>query len=153
MLWTGRWPLSGYEQDPKLNFGTAMLPQGKQRGNSICWAGFAMYSKSQNKTTAWAFLRWMGAGPGAQEFAKYALTDVKAIADLQGLTSDPFNAPIMRDLANVKPLEILSNLNYNKCVDGPLATAIQTYFLKGGDLKTLLTGVATQADPCLVATQ
>ena len=52
----------------------------------------------------------------------------------------------MADLANVKPLEILSNLNYNTCVDGPLATAIQTYILKGGDLKALLTDVATKAD-------
>ncbi len=153
MLWTGRWPLSGYQADPKLNFGVAQLPMGKQRGNSICWAGFAMYSKSQNKVAAWAFLSYLGAGAGAQEFAKYALTDVKSIADLQGLTTDPLNASIMADLANVKPLEILSNLNYNKCVDGPLNTALSTYFLKGGDLKALISDVATKADPCLVATQ
>lgn len=153
MLWTGRWPLGGYEQNAKLNFGTAMLPQGKQRGNSICWAGFGMYSKSQNKVAAWAFLKFMAAEQGAQEFAKYALTDVKSIADLQGLTTDPFNAPIMRDLANVVPLEILKNKNYNTCVDGPLQQAIATYVLKGGDLKAMLTAIATKADGasgCLV---
>ncbi len=146
MLWTGRWPISGYQADPKLNFGVAQLPMGTQRGNSICWSGYAMSSKSTNKLTAWAFLKFVAAGQGAQEFAKYALTADKQIADLQGLTTDPLNAPIMADLANVKPLEILSNLNYNTCVDGPLSTAIQTYMLKGGDLKALLTDVATKAD-------
>jgi multiple sugar transport system substrate-binding protein len=146
MLWTGRWPISGYQADPKLNFGVAQLPTGTQRGNSICWSGYAMSSKSANKLTAWAFLKFVASGQGAQEFAKYALTADKQIADLQGLTTDPLNAPIMADLANVKPLEILSNLNYNTCVDGPLATAIQTYILKGGDLKALLTDVATKAD-------
>ncbi len=149
MLWTGRWPLSGYQADPKMNFGTAQLPMGKQRGNSICWAGFAMSSKSTNKVAAWAFLKFIGAEQGAQEFAKYALTAVKPIAELQGLDKDPLNAPIMADLANVKPLEILSNLNYNTCIDGPLSTAIQTYILKGGDLKALLTDVATKGDACL----
>lgn len=153
MLWTGRWPLSGYEQDPKLNFGTAMLPQGTQRGNSICWSGFGLYTKSQNKEAAWAFLKFMTADQGAQEFAKYALTDVKSIADLQGLTTDPFNASIMRDLANVVPLEILRNKNYNTCIDGPLQQAIAAYLLQGGDLKAMLTAIATKADGasgCLV---
>lgn len=150
MLWTGRWPISGYAKDPKLNFGTAQLPMGKQRGNSICWAGFGLYSKSQNKLAAWAFLKYLGAEAGAQEFAKYALTAVKPIADLQGLTSDPLNAAIMKDLENVKPLEILSNLNYNTCVDGPLNEAIKGYMLKGGDLKAILTDVAAKADACLI---
>ena len=149
MLWTGIWGVRGYMANPKLNFGMAQLPMGKQRGNSICWAGFAIYSKSQNKVAAWAFLKWITAEGGAQEFAKYALTDVKAIADLQGLTKDPYYGPIMADLANVKPLEILSNANYNTCVDGPLHDAIAAYALKGGDLKAILTDVATKADACL----
>jgi multiple sugar transport system substrate-binding protein len=154
MLWTGRWPLGGYEQNPKLNFGTAMLPQGVQRGNSICWAGFGLYSKSQNKVTAWVFLKFMAAGQGAQEFAKYAFTDVISIAELQGLTTDPFNAPIMRDLANVIPLEILKNKNYNVCIDTPLQQTIASYLLgKTPDLKAALSAIAKNDDGpngCLV---
>ena len=49
-----------------MNFGTAQLPTGKQRANSICWAGFGLYSKSENKDAAWAFLRWIGADKGAE---------------------------------------------------------------------------------------
>jgi len=149
MMWTGIWGIRGYMANPKLNFGVAQLPLGKQRGNSICWAGYAMYSKSQNKVAAWAFLKYMGAEGGAQELAKTALTDVVSIADLQGLTKDPFFGPVIADLANVKPLEILSNANYNSCVDTPLHDAIAAYTLKGGDLKAILTDLAKTADACL----
>ncbi len=149
MMWSGIWGVRGYMANPKLNFGMAQLPMGKVRGNSICWAGYGLYSKSQNKLAAWAFLKWIGAEGGAQEFAKYALTPVRTIAELQGLDKDPYYAPIMADLANVKPLELLSNVNYNTCVDGPFHDALKAYGLTGGDLKTIMTDVATKADACL----
>jgi len=149
MMWTGIWGVRGYMANPKLNFGMAQLPMGKQHGNSICWAGYAMYSQSPNKEAAWAFLKWMGAEGGAEEMAKVNLTAVKPIAELQGLTKDPYFAPIMADLEYVVPLEILSNLKYNVCVDTPLHDAIAAYLLEGGDLKALLTDVATKADACL----
>lgn len=149
MMWTGIWGIKGYQANAKLNFGTAQLPMGKERGNSICWAGYAMYAKGSNKVAAWAFLKWMGAEGGAQEIAKVSLTDVKAIAELQGLDKDPYFGPVMADLANVKPLEILRNANYNNCVDGPLHDAIAAYVLQGGDLKAILTDIATKADACL----
>ncbi len=149
MMWSGIWGVRGYMANPKLNFGMAQLPMGKVRGNSICWAGYGLYSKSQNKLAAWAFLKWIGAEGGAQEFAKYALTPVRTIAELQGLDKDPYYAPIMADLANVKPLELLSNVNYNTCVDGPFHDALKAYGLTGGDLKTIMTDVATKADSCL----
>ena len=39
MQWTGRWPLKDYLANTDLSFGTISLPMGKQRANSICWAG------------------------------------------------------------------------------------------------------------------
>ncbi len=149
MMWTGVWPLGGYIKDTAMNFGTAQLPMGKQRANSICWAGFAMYSKGENKDAAWAFLRWIGAGPGAEEFANYALTDVKAIADKQGKTTDPYYASVMADLAVVHPLPDFTTMKFNDCVNTPFTQALEGYFTSGGDLKTILTGVATTADTCL----
>ncbi len=149
MLWTGVWPLGGYIKDTTMNFGTAQLPMGKQRANSICWAGFAMYSKSQNKDAAWAFLRWIGADQGAQAFADYALTAVKAIADSQGKTTDPYYGPVMADLANVHPLPDFTTMKFNDCLNTPFMAALEGYFANGGDLKTIMTGVATAADTCL----
>ena len=89
MLWTGRWPLKDFMNNPELNFGTIGLPMKKQHANSICWAGFAMYNRSENKEAAWAFLKYIAAEEGAQEFANYALTAVEPIAEEQGLADDP----------------------------------------------------------------
>ena len=149
MLWTGVWPLAGYIKDTTISIGTAPLPQGKQRANSICWAGFALYSKSQNKDAAWAFLRWIGADKGAEAFANYALTDVKAIADKQGKTTDPYYASVMSDLGVVHPLPDFTTMKFNDCVNTPLTKALDTYFTSGGDMKALMTKVAADADTCL----
>ena len=150
MMWSGVWNIGGYQKNnPDLHFGMAGLPQGKQPGNSICWAGFALYNKSQNKDAAWAFLRWIGADKGAEEFAKYALTDVKSIAEAQGKATDPTYAPIMADLANVQPLPDFRTVKYGDCVVTPFHAALEDYFANGGDLKTIMTKVAADADACL----
>lgn len=150
MLWTGVWPLGDYIKNTDISVATVQLPQSTQRGNSICWAGFAMYSKSENKDAAWAFLRWIGADEGAKSFAAYALTDVKAIAADQGKTTDEFYGPVMADLDNVHPLPDFSNPKFGDCVATPFQAALEGYFSNGGDLKAILTDVATQADACLV---
>jgi multiple sugar transport system substrate-binding protein len=149
MLWTGVWPLGDYIKNTDISVGTAQLPQKAERGNSICWAGFGMYSKSQNKDAAWAFLRWIGADEGAKSFAEYALTDVKPIAEAQGKTTDEFYGSVMADLDNVHPLPDFSNPKFGDCVASPFQAALEGYFNNGGDLKTILTDVATQADACL----
>lgn len=151
MLWTGVWPLNGYIKDTTISIGTSTLPTGPSgtRANSICWAGFALYSKGQNKDAAWAFLRWIGADKGAQEFANYALTDVKAIADAQGKTTDPYFGSVMSDLGVVHPLPDFTTMKWNDCVNTPLTAALDTYFTSGGDMKALMTKVASDADVCL----
>jgi multiple sugar transport system substrate-binding protein len=151
MLWTGVWPMGGYIKDATMSFGTAQLPAGPTgtHANSICWSGFALYSKSQNKDAAWAFLRWVGADKGAQDFANYALTDVKSIADSQGKTTDPYYASVMADLGVVHSLPDFTTMKFNDCLNTPFGAALDGYFSNGGDLKTIMTGVATAADACL----
>jgi multiple sugar transport system substrate-binding protein len=149
MLWTGRWPISTYEADSSLNFSTAQLPQGKARGNSICWAGFAMYAKSQNKDAAWAFLKFITAEEGAQEFAKYAFTAVKPIAELQGLATDPYNANIVKDLEFIKPLPEVQYAKYAECGDKYFVQELETVFLKNVTVKDALDLAAKEADECL----
>ncbi len=154
MLWTGVWPLAGYIKDTTMSFGTTQLPAGPSgtRANSICWAGFALYSKGQNKDAAWAFLRWMGADKGAESFANYALTDVKAIADSQGKTTDPYYASVMADLGVVHPLPDFTTMKFNDCLNTPLTKALDAYFTAGsGDLAASMKQVATAADACLAA--
>jgi len=81
MMWTGTWPMNGYEKGDsalKFNWGTNMLPAGpKGNANALCWAGFAIYSGSQNKDLAWTFLKFIAAdGQGAKDFGDYALTAI-----------------------------------------------------------------------------
>jgi len=149
MLWTGVWPMSQYTEDATLHVGTVGLPAGTARANSICWAGFGMYSKSENKDAAWAFLRWIGADKGAQAFAEYALTDVQAIATAQGKTTDPYWGPVMNDLQYVKPLPDFTTTKFSDCVNTPFMAALESYFTSGGDLKTIMSDTAKTADACL----
>lgn len=149
MLITGRWPLSTYKADPKLNFGTMMLPMGEQHANAICWAGFAMYSGSENKDTAWAFLKFIGAEEGAQEFAKYAFTAVQPIAELQGLTTDPYNMYIMQDLANIHSLPNTLYPKFGECVEVNFQGQLEKVFLEDLAVQEALDTAAELADACL----
>jgi multiple sugar transport system substrate-binding protein len=149
MLWTGRWPLKDFQKNTDLHFGTAQLPKGKDRANSICWAGFAMYSKGQNKDAAWAFLKYIGAEEGANEFAKYALTAVKPIAEKQGLATDPLNAPIIKDLENVKPLPDTKQPKWVDCAEKYFKEEMEKVFLEDKVVQTAMDEAASQADACI----
>lgn len=151
MQWTGRWPLKDYIANTDLSFGTINLPMGKQRANSICWAGFAIYSQSPNKATAWAFLKHIAAGEGAKEFAEYAFTAVQPIAESQGLDTDQYNAPILKDLDNVKPLPEFTTAKYNDCVDKFFKENLEKVLLQGLGVQEAMDMAAQQADACLAA--
>ena len=149
MLWTGRWPLKDFLANSELSFGTAPLPQGKERANSICWAGFAVYSKSQNKDAAWAFLKHLTAEEGAQEFADYAFTAVQPIAEQQGLDTDPYNAPIVEDLENIRPLPDLSQPKWIDCGEKFFKEELEKVFLQDKDLQAAMDEAVAKADACI----
>jgi multiple sugar transport system substrate-binding protein len=150
MVWTGRWPLKDYQGNPNLNFGTMGLPAGPEgKANALCWAGFALYSESENKDAAWAFLKHIAAGEGAEEFAKYGFTAVKEIAELQGLDTDPYNAPIVEDLANVMQLPEFSTQYYGECIEGKFREELEKVFLEDLDVQTAMDNAAANADACL----
>jgi len=149
MLWTGRWPLKDFIANPTLNFATIGLPMGKVHANSICWAGFAMYSQGKNKDTAWEFLKYIAAGDGAQEFARYAFTPVKSIAELQGLTEDRFNAPIVKDLEYLHALPEFRSIYFGECVEKNFKEALEKLLLEGGNAQAILDDAAAKADACL----
>jgi ABC-type glycerol-3-phosphate transport system substrate-binding protein len=108
-----------------------------------------MYSEGENKETAWAFLKHIAAGDGAEEFARYGLTAVKSIAELQGLDTDPYNAPIIADLENVKQLPEFATAYYGECVENPFRAELEKVFLEDLDVQTAMDNAAEQADACL----
>jgi multiple sugar transport system substrate-binding protein len=150
MLWTGRWPLKDFIANTDLKFGTMPLPTGAAgQANVLCWAGFGIYSKSENKEAAWAFLKHIAAGEGAKEFANYALTSVRAVAEEQGLDKDPLNAPIMADLANVKQLPEASSPRWVECGEAAFKKNLETVFLQDVGVQEAMDKAAEDADACL----
>jgi hypothetical protein len=108
-----------------------------------------MYNEGENKDAAWAFLKHIGAGEGAEDFARYAFTAVEPIAELQGLSTDPFNAPIVNDLEHVQQLPEFSTPYYGECIENSFREQLELVFLEDLDVQTAMDEAVTAADACL----
>ncbi len=150
MLWTGRWPISDFQSNPDLNFGTVGLPAGPEgNANVLCWSGFAMYSGSENKDAACEFLKYISAEEGAAEFGEYALSAVESVVDELGLSEDPLNAPIIADLENVQPLPEAANPFWAECGNTFFVQQLERVFLEGVSVQEAMDTAAEQTDTCL----
>ena len=150
MLWTGHWPLKDYKAIDGFNFGTMGLPAGPVgKGNTLCWAGFAINAASENKDAAWTFMKYIAAGDGAKEFANYALTAVQPIAEEQGLTDDEYEGPIMADLENVQPIPDSYSPYFGECVDTPFKAHLEEVFLNDVSVQDAMDAVVQEAQACL----
>jgi len=99
----GRWPLTGYESNPDLDFGIVELPQGpKGEVNSIFYAGYGLYTKSDNKEAAWDYLKFLTGAPGSSVFADHAFSAVKSVAEEKGQTTDELQKPFVDGVAHVQ---------------------------------------------------
>lgn len=99
---TGRWPLANYKETKGLNFGVAPLPKGEKEANTICYAGFGMYSKSEHKDEAWKFLKFLSTTEGAAILAKHAIPAVKAEAE-KAYGDDPHMKVFMDTMKDINP--------------------------------------------------
>ncbi len=152
MQWTGRWPLKDYKANPDLSFGTVELPTGPAgKANALCWAGFTLNAKSENKDAAWKFLKYIAAGDGAKEFASYALTAVQAVADEQKLGEDEYDKQILNDLNNVKPLPEFTTPKWGECGEKNFKAGMEDVFLNGTSVQDAMDKAAADADACLAA--
>jgi len=149
MLWTGIWPADGYAQVKGFNFSTVSLPVGpKGAANVLCWAGFGINAKSQNKDAAWLFLKYITAGDGAKQYAKYALTSVKSLAQEQQ-TAAPYKAAAYNGLADLKPLSAFTNPHFGDCAAKYFDQELETSLKSGVAVKDAMTKAASEADACL----
>lgn len=153
MLYTGVWPLKGYiegDSPVEFNFGTSGLPAGPAgNANALCWAGFAMYSGSENKDAAWEFLKFIAAGEGSREFAANGLPPVQSIAEEIGLTDDPYFGPVMADLANVQPLPESTSPFWAECGNAAFVEQFTNVFAAGATVQAAADAAVEQGDACL----
>lgn len=150
MVWSGRWALGDWQEVPDLNFGTTGLPSGPAgEANALCWAGFAISADSENKDLAWEWVKHVAAEDGAEAFADYALTAVQPIVDAQGLDEDPYNASIINDLNNVKPLPEFTTANWGTCGDTAFKENLERVFLEGISVEEAMNAAVEESDACL----
>ncbi len=150
MLWTGRWPLKDYKKIDGFHFGTIGLPGGPVgKANTLCWAGLAMNSASENKDAAWTFLKYIAAGDGAMEFANYAFSAVQAVVEAQGLATDEYDGPIVADVANAVPIPDSYTPYASECVVAPFQSHLEEVFLKGVAVQDAMDAAAKDAQACL----
>ncbi|MEM4847742.1 MAG: sugar ABC transporter substrate-binding protein [Thermosphaera sp.] len=145
MNWTGRWPLAGYRDNPNLNFGVVGLPQKETRANAICWAGFGLYSQSQNKDAAWLFLRHIGGEPGARVFGGHALPAVPAVVEELGLEADEHVSVVLNELQYLHPLPDMRTRWFNDSVANYFGEALERLLTQGGDVQAELDNAAARA--------
>ncbi|WP_062232369.1 ABC transporter substrate-binding protein [Fictibacillus sp. FJAT-27399] len=99
----GRWPIMDYRKNPDLKFGTVDVPKGpKGEVNSIFYAGYGLYSKSEHKKAAWDYLKYLTGAEGGKVFADHAFTAVKKVAEEKGQTTDKDFKPFVDGIQNVQ---------------------------------------------------
>jgi multiple sugar transport system substrate-binding protein len=109
----GRWPVTDYKANPDLKFGTVELPQGPNgEVNSIFYAGYGLYSKSEHKEAAWDYLKFLTGKEGASVFADHAFTAVKSVAEAKGQTDDPVLKPFLDGIEHVQIFPELISPHY-----------------------------------------
>lgn len=103
MTITGRWPVMDYKANPDLSFGVAPMPAGPNGpANTICYAGYGLYSKSANKDEAWKYLKYLTGPEGQEIMAEFAFTAVKSTAEKLGQAEDEHLKPFLDDIDNIK---------------------------------------------------
>jgi multiple sugar transport system substrate-binding protein len=144
----GTWPLENYKKDPNLSFGTVRMPVGPSgAANSICYAGYGLYSKSKNKDEAWKYLNYLTGPEGQGVLAGYGLTDVKSVAEKKGQASDEYLKAFLDDIPNVRVWpEVISRFYANSGGKAYRTVLDKIKLGKPIDIKAEMDSAAKQAE-------
>lgn len=150
----GMWNVQGLKDAGMIDLATAPLPVGAQAANSICWAGFCMYSKTPNPKEAWEVMQFLAGPEGQRVLAAHALPSVESVIEEFGMTEDPAYAGFLQDLPNVKSI---GNNRIPQEVFGVIEGILQKDVLDamfeagGGNVQELLNAAAEKADAGMAA--
>ncbi|RKP46711.1 sugar ABC transporter substrate-binding protein [Cohnella endophytica] len=147
MSMTGRWPVMDYEKNPDLSFGVAQLPVGPSgAANTICYAGYGLYSKSANKEAAWNYLKYLTGPEGQEVMAEFAFTAVKSTSEKLGQASNEHLKPFLDDLANLKEFPEKTSTYFGASGGKAMGAVLEKMMLgKPIDVKKELDAAAKQA--------
>lgn len=146
----GRWPQSGYKNNPNIDLGVINPPAGKQRANVLFWGGFGIFSGSRNPEAAWRFLRFYVGEEGAQVWKDWALPAVKSVAEASGQMQDPIEGVWLEELNHLAPRAYVSTAHWGEAADPALRKVLETVILDpNADVPALLKTAAQEAQAAL----
>lgn len=113
MLLMGNWPITTYNANPNLKYGTVSLPVGPSGPeNTIFYAGYGLNSASKNKKAAWDYLKYLTGPKGSKILTKHAFSAIKSVAKDTGQTSDPILKPFINGIKYIKTIPSIRSKDF-----------------------------------------
>jgi len=148
---TGRWPVVNYKEDPNLDFGVVQMPVGPAGpANTLCYAGFGIYSQTKHPEEAWDYLKYLTGEPGQTILADHAFTAVIPVAEKLGQANDEHLKPFLDDLQYVKEFPEKTSHLFGKSGGTALGPFLEKLMMPDEfDIKAELDAAAQQAEELL----
>lgn len=113
---SGRWPLPGLRQNPRLELRVLPPPRGRARANILYWAGLGIPRQSRRSEEARAYLRLATSSRGYREWAMWGLPALRELADVQA--RDDLEAVFLGEMQWVAPRAFQSDPRWGE-LGGP----------------------------------
>jgi ABC-type glycerol-3-phosphate transport system substrate-binding protein len=150
MMLFGRWPQSGFKENPNITLGVVAPPQDKVRANVLFWGGFGIATSSKDPDTAFKYLSYVSGEPGAQVWKDWALPAVKSVADSSGLSKDPIEGVWIAELNHLVPRAYTFTPYWNETADPALRKVLESAILDpDADVNALLAQATQEAQAAL----
>jgi multiple sugar transport system substrate-binding protein len=146
----GRWPQSGYLDNPEIDLGVVGPPQDARRANVLFWGGFGIYSGSRDPEAAWRFLRHYTGSEGAEVWQSWALPTVREVAEAAGFIEDPIEGVWINELNHLAPRAYTLTPYWGQTADPALRMVLESVIIDpDANVAELLAEAAAQAQDAL----
>ena len=146
----GRWPQTGLLSNPNVDLGTVEVPACPNKANVLFWAGFGIFSGSENPEAAWRFLKYYVGAEGSEVWKLHAIPPVAAVAEEAGLTTDPIEGTWIRGLDYLADRAYVSTDFWGETGDPALRKALETVLIDPtADVATVMQTAAQEAQAAL----
>ncbi|MBN2047468.1 MAG: sugar ABC transporter substrate-binding protein [Anaerolineaceae bacterium] len=146
----GRWPQSGYLDNPNIELATVMPPAGAVKGNVLFWGGFGISSTTENPDAAWRFLKFYAGLEGSEVWVERAIPPVESVARGAGWYEDPVEGSWLKGLDYLKDRAYIYTPYWGATGDPALRKALETVLINGGgDITQIMQTAAAEAQAAL----
>jgi multiple sugar transport system substrate-binding protein len=146
----GRWPQSGYRDNPNVDLGVVGMPAGDEQANILFWGGFGIFSGTKHPEAAWRFLSYYTGEEGSQVWVDWAIPPVASVAEEAGLTEDPIEGVWIGELDHLAPRAYVFTPFWGETADPALRKALETVLIDPeADVAEVMQQAAQEAQAAL----